>query len=292
MKQQVSTSELPENVLAMTVSNRSWNGIDVEATEFRCDGRVLHAFPRQGSTILSVVLEEVGGHVEPRLAEHQPCPIAHMPGHMVFAPGDVPLWGYTRGIRYVRDVNLFFDIPALEESLGERIDGRLAAEPRLRFHDERIWTLSRLLADASEGNDPSLQLYGDGLTTAIVALLLQAKAEPAAGHKGLARWQLQRVVDFIEAQLPQRVALAELAALTGLSQAHFSRAFKASTGMAPYQWQLDRRVRRAQLLMLETASSLEEIAASTGFADAAHLNRIFRQFTGTTPATWRNSHKI
>jgi transcriptional regulator GlxA family with amidase domain len=92
--------------------------------------------------------------------------------------------------------------------------------------------------------------------------------------------------------LPQRVELSELAVLAGLSQSHFSRAFKVSTGMAPYQWQLDSRIRRAQLLMLETKSSLEQIADATGFTDAAHLSRIFRRITGTTPAVWHPQNLI
>lgn len=291
MKRQIQQAELPENVFSMTVCSGNWNGIQVETTEFTLAGHVLHAFPRQGSAILSAVLDEVGGRVEPRLAEERPCPVSHRPHHMVFAPADVGLWGYTDGARYVRDVNLFFELPVLEERLGERVDKELVSTLRLRFFDDRIWTLARLLADACDNYDPGMKLYGDGLSMAIVTLLLQKMPESARVSKGLAPWQLRRAVDFMEAQLPQHVELRELAILTGLSQSHFSRAFKVSTGMAPYQWQLDSRIRRAQLLLLQTKSSLEQIADSTGFTDASHLNRIFRRITGTPPAAWRNARK-
>jgi AraC family transcriptional regulator len=163
MKRQIQQAQVLENVYSMTVSDRSWNGILVETTEFTGAGHVLHAFPRQGTTIFSAVLEEVGGRVEPRLAEHRPCPVPHKPRHMVFAPADVGLWGYTDGARYVRDANLYFDIPALEERLGERIDKELVSTPRLRFFDDRIWTLTRLLADACDNSDTAMQLYGDGI---------------------------------------------------------------------------------------------------------------------------------
>ena len=91
----------------------------------------------------------------------------------------------------------------------------------------------------------------------------------------------------MNAHLPERVDLADLAALAGLSQSHFSRAFKASTGMAPYRWQLDARIRRAQALLIDTSAPLNEVAEATGFADAVHFGRTFRKLTGATPAAWR-----
>ena len=109
--------------------------------------------------------------------------------------------------------------------------------------------------------------------------------------KGLAPWQLRRVVEYLDAHLPGRVELAHLAALAGLSQAHFSRAFKASTGMAPYRWQLDARIRRAQALLIDTRASLDQVAEATGFADAVHFGRTFRKLTGATPAAWRRDRK-
>ncbi|MDY7227043.1 hypothetical protein [Hyalangium rubrum] len=63
--------------------------------------------------------------------------------------------------------------------------------PRLRFADDRLWTLMRLLAGAVETQDPSTQLYGDGLTTAIFALVGSRREESPAARKGLAPWQLR-----------------------------------------------------------------------------------------------------
>jgi AraC family transcriptional regulator len=97
----------------------------------------------------------------------------------------------------------------------------------------------------------------------------------------------QDAMGYLEAKMPQRVDLATLAQLAGLSQSHYSRAFKAATGLAPYQWQLQSRVERAQDLLLNTNGSLEVIADATGFADAVHFGRTFRKMTGATPAAWR-----
>ena len=283
---------LPENVLSLSASQRAWNGVGVNVTDFHCAGRVVHRLPYETKTRLSVVLEEVGGRCEPRLRENQPCAIGHMPRHMHFAPAGHESWGFSDGIRFVKDATLTFDLVALGERLGADFDASAAATPRLRFSDDRLWTLVRLLSEAVNDPDPSARLYGDGLTAAIAARLFAGSTDrtPERGHR-LAPEQLRRVVEYLDAHLPKHVDLADLAALVNLSQSHFSRAFKASTGLAPYRWQLDARIRRAQRLLLDTRSTLEQVAEATGFADAVHFGRTFRRFTGATPAAWRNDRK-
>jgi AraC-like DNA-binding protein len=211
---------------------------------------------------------------------------------MHFAPAGHEAWGYSDDIRFVKDATLTFNLAVLGERLGTDFDTVATATPRLRFSDDRIWTLVRLLSDAVNDPYPSAQLYGDGLTAAIAARLFANSADSIPKKvSGLAQWQLRRVIEYLDAHLPKHVALADLAALVDLSQSHFSRAFKASTGMAPYRWQLDARIRRAQALLLDTHSTLDDVAAATGFADAVHFGRTFRRLTGATPAAWRHDRK-
>src|SRR6266852_2992526 len=211
--------------------------------------------------------------------------------NMHFAPAGMEMWGYSADTRFVKDATLAFDVAVLRQRLTTEFDADATTTPRLRFSDDRLWTLVRLLSDAVNDPDPSAQLYGDGLTAAIMARLFAEPPETSTGESALAPWQLLRVVEYLDAHLPERVDLAHLAALAGLSQSHFSRAFKASTGMAPYRWQLDARIQRAQALLIDTRASRDHVAEATGFADAVHFGRTFRKFTGATPAAWRHDRK-
>lgn len=282
---------LPENILSVSGACSAWNGVTANVTEFNCNGRVLHQLDNSEQTRLSVLLEEVGQHAEPRLARDRPCPIGYMPKHMLFAPAGLEVWGYSADARYVRDVTLTFDVTQMEERLHTRFDSTALATPRLRFVDDRVWSLAELLANAVGDPDPSMQLYGEGLAAALAACLFARPREPNAGDKGLAPAQLRRVLEYLDAHLPAHVSLPDLAVLAGLSQWHFCRAFKASTGMAPYRWQLEERVRRAQLLLMDTGASVELVGEATGFANAAHFGRIFRKLTGATPAAWRRARQ-
>ncbi|WP_432378294.1 helix-turn-helix domain-containing protein [Duganella sp. P38] len=112
-------------------------------------------------------------------------------------------------------------------------------------------------------------------------------ARPGGAGK-LAAWQERCAKEYMEAHLAQNITLAEMAALCKLSVSWFGRAFKATTGVSPYQWLSARRIERAKrLLMADT--KIVEIALQCGFADQSHLSREFRRAVGASPAAWRQA---
>lgn len=281
--------ELPENVTKHVSASRSWNGVAVDMHAYTCTGSLLLRIDsREESTRLSANLDEVGRtRAEPRSAPSTPNPHAYTPRPMYFAPANMELWGYSDDVSFIRCATVSFDAEQFRNRLGITEATRRCDVPQLRFHDERLWTLVKLLSDAIDDADPSSQLYGDSLTAAIGARLFERAPEAKSGAFKLSSIQLKDAIDYLEAKMPARVDLATLAELAGLSQSHFSRAFKASTGFAPYQWQLQARVARAQDLLLNTSRGLEDVAEATGFADAVHFGRTFRKVIGATPAAWR-----
>lgn len=278
-------ASLPENVLRLRMGIRPWAGVRVEVAHFECRGRVLHSLRHEDELRLNALLDESGsGRCEPRLRRNQPCPNPHVHRQLNIAPAGTELWGYSEDVRHARDATLVFDRAALK---GQGMATTAVRGPRLRFSDERVWTMVRWLSEAVEDPDPSSQLYGDGLALAISALLFALPGPTRPREAGLAPWQLRRTMDYLEARLPAPVAMASLAQETGLSVAHFSRAFKRSTGVPPYQWQLGARIRCAQEMLLDPTVSLASVAEATGFADAVHFGRTFRRLVGATPAAWR-----
>lgn len=47
------------------------------------------------------------------------------------------------------------------------------------------------------------------------------------------------------------------------------------------------RVERAKNLLKKGDTPLASVAVGLGFADQAHLTRVFRKIVGTTPGAWR-----
>jgi transcriptional regulator GlxA family with amidase domain len=106
---------------------------------------------------------------------------------------------------------------------------------------------------------------------------------------GLAPWQIRLVTTHIESNLTTPIKSCELAAIARLSSCHFSRVFRESLGCSPVEYISQRRVERAQGLMLSTVAPLSQIALDCGLADQAHLSRLFRRFVGESPSAWRRA---
>jgi transcriptional regulator of acetoin/glycerol metabolism/AraC-like DNA-binding protein len=124
--------------------------------------------------------------------------------------------------------------------------------------------------------------------------LLEAMAMPEPlrpVHGGLAPGTFRRVRTYIEEHLTERIQLADLAAVAGLSVYHFAREFKRTVGVAPHSYVTRRRVEKAQEMLARTDLSLSDVALASGFFDQSHLSRHFREFAGVTPAEYRWSQR-
>jgi AraC family transcriptional regulator len=98
--------------------------------------------------------------------------------------------------------------------------------------------------------------------------------------------QSRRAIEMMNANQGARVSLLDIASELGLSQWHFSRQFRKTTGQSPYQFLLRSRVDRARRL-LEHGCGISEAAATTGFTDQSHMHRHFKRILGTTPGRLR-----
>ena len=99
--------------------------------------------------------------------------------------------------------------------------------------------------------------------------------------------QASRITETIEARLHEPLSLETLAAVAGLGVWSFARRFRASFGRAPHAYVIERRVERARCLLEQGTMAVKEIASACGFADQAHMTRLFQDRLHTTPAVMR-----
>jgi AraC-like DNA-binding protein len=177
-----------------------------------------------------------------------------------------------------------------EEMNAPRIN-ELKCLPGAVFDDSTIRNLGFSLLTAFDYPDRASRLFVDHITTGIGIHVVASYGgitcrEPRA-KGGLAAWQERRVKEVMDARLNGDVSVKALAAECELSIAHFSRAFRASTGMAPHQWLMLRRIEATKSLMRRRDLALSEIAVACGFADQSHFTRAFSKATGISPGAWR-----
>src|SRR5262249_26386856 len=103
----------------------------------------------------------------------------------------------------------------------------------------------------------------------------------------LTAYKLRRAIEYIEDNLARDVTLPEIAQMLGMSPHHFAHAFKDTTGIAPHQYLIARRVARAKSLLKETDLPMREIAYRIGYSNQAHFSTLFHRLSAMTPTTFR-----
>jgi RpiB/LacA/LacB family sugar-phosphate isomerase len=118
---------------------------------------------------------------------------------------------------------------------------------------------------------------------------VQASYLPCEQEFGMPPRRLARVVEYIRNHLDQPLAVSALCRLAEMSQSHFSKLFKRSTGLAPHQFVLQERINRSKELLRQGNTKIVEIALGVGFENQAHFTTVFGNFVGMTPRQFQRS---
>ena len=88
-----------------------------------------------------------------------------------------------------------------------------------------------------------------------------------------------------------KIPNAELAQVCGLSLQHFMKQFRAHYRLPPQEYIMQKRVRKAVHILLNTDYSVDDISESLGFCNTSHFIRRFSESTSYTPAQYRKKYK-
>ena len=179
--------------------------------------------------------------------------------------------------------------PGFVSRTAESLDvypDRLELIEQQRPADPALWHIAMALRAGLQGTGIESRLYGESLSTALVAHLLRQYAGRPVGpppHRGLPREKLTRAIEYIQDQLHADLTVADVAQAIHMSPYHFTRLFKQSTGRSPYRYVIEARAKKARDLLLAGQFSIVEIAHNLGFADQSHLTRQVKEVFGVTP---------
>lgn len=272
------------------VNRRVWNGIVADVWDVECDSHCGGYYVSQDPRLF-ILLEKRGpGNSRVKLSPRAHGAVQDTEKRPIsYVPADMEVWADLVDVHSVRHLDIHFDVETISRRLGDELDPQRLANAQLLFSDERVLSLAQLIAAECANPQPLHDLYGDGLALSLIIDVLKLTQVQPRKRSKLAAWQLRRAIEFIEENCLRNIRLEEVAAVTGLSQSHFSHAFKASTGVAPHQYQTNARLERAKHLLVGSEYPLTTIAVETGFADQAHFTRVFRKNLGTTPANWKKA---
>ena len=99
----------------------------------------------------------------------------------------------------------------------------------------------------------------------------------------------ERVVEYIEQNYANELSLRDVAAAFGYTAAHFTTAFRRSTGIPVTAWIIRRRVLAARTLLGRADVSVAFACDAAGFNDMCYFTRQFQRHVGLTPGRFRSA---
>ena len=99
---------------------------------------------------------------------------------------------------------------------------------------------------------------------------------------------LLRVRDLIDRAYAGPLDIPALARSAHVSEAYFSRSFKAAFGQTPHQYLLSRRMERAKALLRAAELSVTDVCLAVGFTSLGSFSTQFRRFVGISPTAYRD----
>lgn len=91
----------------------------------------------------------------------------------------------------------------------------------------------------------------------------------------------------MEADPALRLSTEQLASEFGLSESHFYRVFRETNGISPASYMERVRMDCACRILLESSTSITNIALDLGFKTSQHFATVFKKYIGMTPRAWR-----
>ena len=99
--------------------------------------------------------------------------------------------------------------------------------------------------------------------------------------------RLNAVFEYIENHLSEDLSLELAADIANFSKFHFARIFKEFTNLSFNHYLQQKRVKKAEALLLNPNYSIAEAALDAGFKSISTFNRVFREIKHYTPSEYK-----
>ena len=98
---------------------------------------------------------------------------------------------------------------------------------------------------------------------------------------------ISKALDFVEDNLKEEIAVADMAHAAGYSLYHFSRTFNSVVHHTPYDYLMRRRLSESARDLVETDRRIIDVAFDYRFNSPETFSRAFKRMFGLQPSGWK-----
>jgi AraC family transcriptional regulator len=150
-----------------------------------------------------------------------------------------------------------------------------------------IETLAREISGQTQPSALVLESVAQAVSIQLVRRYMDPQRSTMRRRSAIPAYRLRRVTELMQHTLASEFELGRYAHAAEMSEAHFSRQFKRSTGLAPSQYFIGMRMTVARQLLRETDRSIILIGMDIGYSSPSHFSQVFRKETGVSPGAYR-----
>jgi len=162
---------------------------------------------------------------------------------------------------------------------------------RVIFHignrEEFIDTYHKIF-EITQEEKPGFQQVASGMIMKLLGLMVSLEKQRNFSGKRMEK-VIREVCFEIRENIGKDIDFKRYAEDNHLGYSYFRKMFKQYTGIAPVQYQLDLKIRRAREMLVSTDRTIKEIAYDLGFQSIHYFSRLFKKKTGVAPSEIRKS---
>ncbi|GIO87648.1 DNA-binding response regulator [Paenibacillus faecis] len=137
----------------------------------------------------------------------------------------------------------------------------------------------------------ALQIGEERSRATLLARMMDRKLLEAAGELNSVAEPVKEALRYVEEHLNQGLGLRDAAQHVHLNPSYFSVLFKEQMGMTFIEYVTRLRIQRAKELLLQTKLPVGEIAERVGYQTTKYFNKVFKEYEGHSPGSYRNEVK-
>lgn len=100
---------------------------------------------------------------------------------------------------------------------------------------------------------------------------------------------LMTAIGYIENHFRDDFSVVDLAEYSGVSQQYLGRIFRQSMNTSPAEYIVNRRIREAKRLLMETDKRIAEVSQICGFSSAGYFCTVFKKAESISPGKYRSN---
>ena len=143
-------------------------------------------------------------------------------------------------------------------------------------------------------------LYEAVIYSSLLDMIVSIGRSPNNSHThfetapGKQREYIEKFMDicsYISDHCTENLTLDQIADLSGFSKYHFTRLFKQFTNVSFYRYLNQKRILKAEQLLITPSMSVTNVALACGFSSLSAFIRMFKIIKGCTPSEFRSMYE-